>query len=203
MLVEYGAIENLQSYVDSMPKAALEGARIALNDVATGEGLAIFRDAVAEEANFPPGYLNNDRLGITQRATIGDLAVTVTGRFRATSLARFAQGAVLGGKAGVQVTVKRGQSRTIKRGFLIKLKSGNNPDKFNLGLAIRLKPGEKLTNTSGAQTISLDKGLYLLYGPSVDQIFRSVGPDETPVVLKQVETEFFRQFFRLVDKKGR
>ena len=192
--VEYSAIQGLQDYVEAMPRAAIEGARIALNDVAAGSGLAIFRNAVADEIDFPPGYLNDDRLGVESRATNSNLAVTIVGRDRPTSLARFVSQVNLPGKYGVTVQVKRGRTRQIKRGFIIRLKNGNK------GLAIRLKPGERLSNTTGAKQIGANTGLYLLYGPSVDQVFREVGPDKTPEVLAEVEQEFYRQFFRLSGK---
>lgn len=203
MRVEYGALKDLQTYLGALPEAATEAARIALNDTAEGPGLAVFKKAVVEEANFPPGYLTDSRLGVTKKARNADLAVTITGRFRATSLARFVQNPVLGQKGGVRVEVKRGQSRTLSSAFLIRLKAGKTltNDNFNLGLAIRLKPGEKLRNTVGARPIALDKGLYLLYGPSVEQIFRETGPEQAPQVLKLVEQEFYRQFFRLTGGK--
>ena len=205
METEFGALADLQQYIDGMPKAATEAARLSLNDIAEGPGLAIFRDAVAEEANFPPGYLNDSRLGVTKRAKNADLATTITGRFRATSLARFVANPVPGRRGGVRVEVKRGQSRVLPRAFIVRLRAGatTSNDKFNVGLAIRLKPGETLRNTKGARAVALDKGLYLLYGPSVDQIFRETGPQEAPEVLKLVEQEFYRQFFRLAGGKRR
>lgn len=200
LLAEFGAIDGLQAYVDSMPKAALEAARIALNDVAEGEGLAMIRADVDKEADFPSGYLTNDRLGVTSRAKNNDLAVTITGRFRATSLARFVKNRDIATsrKFGVELGVKRGVAKQrIERAFLVRLRAGAtaNNDNFNLGLAIRLKPGEALRNSTAA--VKLDKGLYLLYGPSIDQIFREVGPKDAPDILQRIEREFYRQFFRL------
>ena len=187
--VEYSAIGDLQRYVDAMPEAATTAARIALNDVVSGEGLAIYRKAVDAEIEFPPGYINDDRLGIGQRATVNNLAVSVVGRFRPTSLARFVQQGNAPGQYGVKVQVKRGSVRTIKRGFLIKLRNGNQ------GLAVRVRKGERLTSSTGAKKLGDD--LYLLYGPSVDQVFRSTAGEATPGVLDKVCAEFFRQFFRL------
>lgn len=196
--VEYSAISDLENYVAAMPDAALTAARIALNDVAEGEGLALYKRAIEQDVNFPPGYVNDKRFGVTNKAKKNDLAVTITARFRATSLARFAEGASFGRqKTGVRVQVERGKSVTLRKAFLVKLKAGNTAirDNYNVGLAIRLKPGETLHNTRGAFAVALDKGLYLLYGPSIDQVFREAGPAETPEVLKRVDVEFNRQFF--------
>ena len=67
--------------------------------------------------------------------------------------------------------------------------------KYNLGLAIRLRPGEKLQNKVAARRV--EKGLYLLYGPSVDQVFRSrdgtgVATDLVPDIEQDLSDEFIR-----------
>lgn len=195
--INFSAIDNLVDYVEAFPVKARTAARIALNDVADGEGLAMLRRDVEAEVSFPAGYLNDERLGVTSRARDNSLAVVITGRQRATSLARFARGQSVATKGGITVTVKPGNSKPIKRGWLVNLRRGN-ADGGNLGLAIRLKPGEKLQNKHDVQRIKLDDNVYLLYGPSVDQVFRDVAVDDAPAILQQVEREFFRQFFRLV-----
>jgi hypothetical protein len=193
------ALDGLERYVGSMPKASREAARIALNDVASGEGLALLRQETNDQVAFPPGYLNDERLGVTERARDTSLRVVITGRQRATSLARFASGQTPASTRGrgVRVTVKPGSAREIERGFLVNLRRGN-ADGGNLGLAIRLKPGEILRNKTEVKRIALDTNVYLLYGPSVDQVFRDVALDESPELLRMAEREFFRQFFRLV-----
>lgn len=197
--INFKAIDGLVDYVEAFPKAAPMAARIALNDVADGEGLAILRRDVEAQVAFPVGYLNDQRLGVTSRARDSSLSVTISGRQRATSLARFARGQTIAGTrgGGVTVSVHPGKSKRIKRGWLVSLKRGN-ADGGNLGLAIRLKPGESLRNKNKVPMTKLDDNVYLLYGPSVDQVFRDVAVDDAPEILQKVEREFFRQFFRLV-----
>jgi hypothetical protein len=76
---------------------------------------------------------------------------------------------------------------------LLNLRSGN------IGLGIRLKNGETLTNTVGAKLITSGPlaGVALLYGPSVDQVFRTVAVDISPALLQELSVEFLRQFERL------
>ena len=68
----------------------------------------------------------------------------------------------------------------------------------NMGLAIRLKPGERLANTQGA--VRLTRGnrpgdnVWLLYGPSVNQVLRDVATRDTPAILRNVSLEFLRQW---------
>ena len=73
----------------------------------------------------------------------------------------------------MQVQVKPGTTKVIPRAFLLRLRAGTAEidTKATLGLAIRLKPGEKL---AGAYAKKMNaSGLYLLYGPSVDQALLS------------------------------
>lgn len=202
VIVEYDALEDLSTYIEGFPVAARQSARIALNDVAEGEGLAVYRKAIEEQVDFGEGYLTSDRLGVTSKARDQNLAVTITGRQRATSLARFAKGQTVQStrRKGVRVRVKAGGGDSlIQNAWLVRLRKGSaaSRDGFNLGLAIRLEPGERLRNKREVRSVQLDQNVYLLYGPSVDQVFRDVAVTDTPAVLEKVGQEFFRQFFRL------
>jgi hypothetical protein len=209
-LIEFDALLDLEDYVGAFPEASKEAAKIALNDVAEGEGLAVYRKAINEQIDYPDGYLTTDRLGVTSKATLSRLAVTITGRQRATSLARFAQGQTVQStrRKGVRVKVKRGGGGGLmERAWLVRLNRGSSAsrDNYNLGLAIRLEPGERLRNKREVRSVQLDQNVYLLYGPSVDQVFRDVALTDTPPVLEKVGDEFFRQFFRLTkgSRRGR
>lgn len=208
VLVEYDALTDLSQYLDAFPEKTVEAARIALNDVASGEGLAVYRKAIEQDIDFPDGYLTTDRLGVTNKASNRDLAVTITGRQRATSLARFARGQTVQStrRKGVRVKVKRGGAEQLMgRAWLVRLNRGSSAsrDNFNVGLAIRLEPGERLRNKREVRSVQLDQNVYLLYGPSVDQIFRDVAVTDTPPVLDKIGAEFFRQFIRLTKGSSR
>jgi len=192
----------IEKYFDGLPGITTEAARIALNDTARGPALGLARMQMNNEINFPNGYLKGDRLGVSKLASNADLEAVITGRDRATSLARFATSGQVGGKNGVTVEVGKGKSRHLKRAFMIKLKSGKTMDgsTFNVGLAIRLAQGETLNNRhlpANTHASSLGSGVVLLYGPSVDQVFKAVASDIQPDVAKALTNEFFRQFDRL------
>ena len=72
----------------------------------------------------------------------------------------------------------------MNRAFLMNLRSGN------LGLAVRLAPGERIDNKR--RMVQMSNGLYLLYGPSVDQVFRSVAEDVSADAGDFLEQEFLR-----------
>jgi hypothetical protein len=171
-----------------------------MNQTIDRKGMPAIRKEVQKQANFPPGYINKDRLAITQRATDSDLTVKITARHRPTSLARFAQGQAFTTpqrRGYVRVRVHAG--KVIRRAFFVRLRRGRDTsDGFNLGLAIRLKPGERLQGRKlGGSGVQLAPNLYLLYGPSVDQVFREAGPDAVIGVLPDLEREYRRQFVRL------
>jgi hypothetical protein len=154
---------------------------------------------IRDEVNFPAQYLSpaGKRLWVAKKATKADLEGRVRARARATSLARFVSGVPQINKPGVRVEIAPGKARFLKRAFVVRLRAGsaNIDTKSNLGLAVRLKPGEVLRNKSDVRR--LDRGLYLLYGPSVDQVFMArdgsgVAEEISDDTVDRMETEFLR-----------
>lgn len=149
-----------------------------------------------EQVNFKASYLSEGqgRLTIGRPATKADLQSKITGRFQPTSLARFVVGNPAARKAGVRVEVAPGFAKLMKRAFIINLPQGKNLDVaggvFNRGLAIRLKPGERLQHKY--KMVQMKDGLYLLYGPSVDQLLSTIAPEMLPDVEGWLEDEFAR-----------
>lgn len=154
---------------------------------------------IRDQVNFPASYVSpaQKRLYVSKKAQRSDLEARIAARTRATSLARFVSGQMQLRKQGVRVEIAPGKARFMKRAFLVRLRAGNAAldTRSNLGLAIRLRPGEQLRNKSDVRR--LDRGLYLLYGPSVDQVFRArdgsgVAEDISPDLAEMMETEFLR-----------
>ncbi len=155
---------------------------------------------IREEVNLPARFVGpaQRRLYVSKQATNGNLESKITAQGRATSLARFVRGSPKTNAAGVYVEVQPGKPRFLKKAFLIKLPPGNESvtdTKFNLGLAIRLRKGETLSNKISARRVA--SGLYVLYGPSVSQVFRAndntgVAEDMIPEIEKKLTAEFLR-----------
>jgi hypothetical protein len=195
---DLGKILDLENFLAATPDVTRRAVSLSMNDVLSGAGLARFRKAVSAEVNFPVGYVD-DKIQFGQHATPTRLVASIIGRQRPTSLARFATTGVIGGKGGVTVRVKKG-SKTFTEGFLVRLRAGASitDDGYNVGLAIRLKPGQTINKKDTSKMVHLGSNVVLLYGPSVDQILRNeVAEAETPEVVQAVATEFFRQFARL------
>lgn len=199
--VDLAAVLNLEEFLRDAPETTRKAASIAMNEVIGGSGLARYRRAITDQVNLPPSYVNDSRFGVDQRATPDNLVTSLIARQRPTSLARFASGGAIGGKGGVSVRVKKqGSPSFMKSAFLVRLKAGTAAiaDNFNVGLAIRLKPGQTLNKKDASRMVHLEANVVLLYGPSIDQILNnSVIEAETPEVIDATATEFYRQFARL------
>lgn len=200
--VNLSDVLELEDFLAAVPDVTRQAASQAINSVLAGPGLAEYRKGISDQIELPTGYLNNDRLGVTQKSTPSRLEGRITGRQRATSLARFATSGSVGSRGGVSVKVKKGGGSTfIKNAFKVRLKSGStlDNDNFNVGLALRLKPGQTVSGKRDtSRMVRLDANVVLLYGPSIDQVLRNdVADAKTPEVVNKVATEFFRNFQRL------
>lgn len=180
----------MQGYFEKFPTLAAEAAAMAINEVSAGAGLSAIRRDMRSQIEFPSGYIEGDRLKLQRRATPNNLEAIIRGRDRPTSLARFAQGQTPGNTRGrpLQVRVKRGSTRILRNAFMVNLRNGN------VGIAVRLKDGEELRNTDAA--IPLAKNVYLLYGPSVEQVFQGVAQDNTSFIADNVRKRFVHHFSR-------
>lgn len=192
-------LEGLAQYFRTAADAAVPAMRMAINDVATRGGMALIREEMTDQIAFPSGYLTGDRIGVTKRATNASLEAVITGRKRATSLARFTSARSVNQKGGVSVRVSKGRTTYLKQAWLVRLKKGASldEDNYNIGLAIRLRPGEKLNKKTVHQSWLVAGQVALLYGPSVDQVFQEVAGDVVDPISEMVQDEFFRQFARL------
>lgn len=196
-------LEGVMEQAQIEPKIELALMR-ALNASANW-GRTRMSEEIRKQVNFGARYLtsgDNARLRVRQRASRSKLEAIIHGRDRPTSLARFTNDKVLaggkrrrarGGKVGVRVRVKAGSAgKIIERAFLMRLRNNN------LGLAVRTD-GSKPTGAYKPKAIG--KNLWLLYGPSVDQVLWSVRRQDG--VIREVEPRIVeymeKEFWRLMD----
>jgi hypothetical protein len=174
----------------------------ALNRTAK-HGRTRIAEGIHDQVNFPVGYLkpNTGRLTVVNNATKSNLEVRIRARGGPTSLARFAVGNPKpSARGGVTVMVSPGKARFMRRAFVMKLRSGNNDieTKNNLGLAMRLRPGETIQNKRYFRRV--ESNLYLLYGPSVDQVFRAQDGNGVASEMSEYLSEFLEdEFSRLIE----
>lgn len=201
IFLEAEGLTDFQHYLKIAPDIATTAARVSLNQTMRRKGLKMAQDAMLAQVAFPRGYLSGlagngePRFRIFHPATNDRLYTGLRGRFEPTSLSRFATNRpqFVGGRhrrgQSIYVRVDPGATRELKNSFFIKLRNGN------IGLGVRLN-GKTLTNTTGAKLITSGplKGVALLYGPSVDQVFRTVAVDISQPLLDELALEFMRQF---------
>lgn len=182
------ALRDLESIPADLQRAALQAINRTLDRTRTASAREM-----QQQVNFAARYLSGSdgRLQISQKATGDSLEGAITARFRPTSLARFSTGTP-GSRNGVRVEVAPGFAKYMRRAFLVRLRAGNDnlDTRSNLGLAIRLRPGETIQNKK--KVVRLRDNVYLLYGPSVDQVFQSVAADQAPAAADFLEAEFLR-----------
>lgn len=211
IIIDTTGLREYQRYLGMYPDIAPRAARLAINQTAERQGLTLARQAMLEQVAFPPNYLSGTdgtgqkRFRLKYRATDSQLEAGIVGQFTPTPLARFSPARAkfvrragrhsrrAGG--GIPVTIQPGRTVTLKRAFLLNLRSGN------VGLGIRLRPGEHLEKTIGAKLITSGPlaGVALLYGPSVDQVFRTVAVDISEPLLNYLQSEFLRQILRMTN----
>ena len=192
-VIAVDGLEALKS-IEDLPAAIVRAARQAVNRT-TDRARTLNAREIRNQVNFPAQYLspNGDRLTVVKKASGDDLEGVVRGRSRPTALARFSTGSPGGNaKKGVRLAVKPGSSVVMERAFLFKLRAGGDSieTRNNLGLAIRTPRGRRPDNAY--KPVKIADGLWLLFGPSIDQVFRGTARDSAPEVARLLEQEFLR-----------
>lgn len=195
-------LDRLADYYRRYPQLAERAGVTATNDTAA-HALALARRAVRQDANLTASYINDpDKLRIAKRAGGVSGEAVVLANARPIMLARYAVGGGFGRQKGVTVKVKRsGASKRMKRAFLLPLKRGawdadTGAGIYNRGLAIRLPEGESIRNKRVAKRLKGLGNTWLLYGPSVHQIFRQSLPQIAEASGNYFERQFLRQLNR-------
>lgn len=180
------------------PERLARAQMMAINTVARDGRSMLARD-VRDQVKLPAKAVSpqGKRLYVAQKATQTRREAIIRATGRPTSLAQYTTGPKSKNTEGVMVEVKPGHARLMRRAFYMRLPAGatSTDTKYNLGLAVRLRPGEALRRKLTARKMA--SGLYLLYGPSVDQIFQSndgsgLAEDRSPFLADRLEAEFLR-----------
>lgn len=199
--VEPRGLDQFEELLRALGQAVEPSAASALNDAAV-YGRRLGSQEIRRQINFKANYLDGGRLAITKRASDSDLEAVVTGRDRPTSLARFRQGAPRFGQQRVPPRVRvgaSGGSKQVRGAFFMRLRRGNSvitAENANIGLAIRLKEGERIKNKN--QMLPIGGGLYLLYGPSVGQVYRTVSEKTADPVSALLASRFAHHLGRRI-----
>jgi len=143
-------------------------------------------EAIRSQVAFPASYLNpaEGRLIVKAYASTASLSGRIGARVDPTSLARFVKGNPKpGAPGGVTVEIKPGRAVVMPKAFLVRLANAN------MGLAVRSKgppAGAYLPK-------AFSNGLWLLYGPSISQVFDGTRAEVAPAAAEFLEQEYNRQ----------
>lgn len=173
-LVESREAEQFIGEVSAMQERAMVR---ALNKTGPHTRTQMDRE-IRNQVAFPASYLrpSTKRLFVAKKAKMGALETVIEGRGRPTSLARFIKGGAASAKnrrgsgKDITVEVKPGSSQQISRAWVVSLPGA--VDSANFGLAVRTPEGQRPKGAYAPK--KLDNNVWLLYGPSVDQVLYSV-----------------------------
>ena len=192
--------------LERFPREASKAAVVAINDTLS-KGRTMSKREIMNQVNLPASYLDGKskegrRLDTRKVVKLGqEMSGSIIGRRRPTSLYRFdAQQlyapAKNGGRkrTGVSVKVDRTTKR-IPKAFIMNLKGGNH------GVAIRLPKGETPRRRWNGRPLYKNntQNVYLLYGPSVNQVFDDVAEEIRSELSTILGREFQRQLARFID----
>lgn len=201
LTIQLKGAKEFQQYLRLFPQASRRAVKDTVN-AGTKFAFAESSREMRKQVNLPQSYIGSaaagNRLKIARYATEEVPVGVISARKRPVSLARFALDKMLARRGGVSVVVKPGSARRMASAFIIKLRAGKSvaEDQFNLGLAMRIKPGESIRNKRAKPFSTRDPTLFLLYGPSVDQVFQTVRAQVVPKVEDFLGLEYLRQFDR-------
>lgn len=208
------ALGSISRRMDKAAGSVRKASVFAVNEAARFGRAAAIRE-MDNQITLGRKYMSDNMLVSKARLTAGEVSASITGKQRPVSLSRFLVNKSLrntftslkkGEKSPLLKTRVRkgGAAKNMPKAFLIRMRSGRelSETKYNIGMAIRLPNGQSVSGRhKGLRPYAKGKNssLYLLHGPSVDQLFRSIvdtaGLDDT--IAERAQGEFLRQIARL------
>lgn len=195
--ISSAGIQGLASFVARTPEVAAEAAKLAVGDAAEW-GRNLSKREMASAVNLPADALAGRRFRISQRPTTANPEAVISADNNPLGLSRFVVSQKARGAAHPKVRILVGGATKsfsdpdIKGSYSFLIPTPGGAD--GVGLALRTK--EPLRNSQAARKIGRD--LYLLSGPSVNQMFGQLMPTIVPRVEAKLQTEFARQYERLI-----
>ena len=181
-------LENLDAYVRRFGDNANKAASMTLNDTARWARTRL-KSQMQADIRLTESAFTGKRLYVAEFANPGHLQVTVRGDKQGYSLSRFAVDKPVRLARSPLLQIKRGGPAVqVKRGFFLPAPNGA------LGLAVRTNG--PLAKGKGRK---VGPNLYILFGPSPDQMMRRLAPELVPSVQQHVLVEFNRQINRLIN----
>ena len=163
----------------------------AINKAAE-KGVTASRRAIASEVALTQAYIR-DRMAL-QRATAAQAVAVIRARKRATTLARFSARQLTRSAPGAKGDARRGIGSGRKQGGVsVKVKTQGPRKAMPKAFLIPLRAGgEAGANGFGVFTRQ-GRSIRHRYGPSVDQVFRSIRNQVAPGIAQDLEVQIVKQ----------
>lgn len=188
--IDLGNLLDLRTYFEAMPERTERAAALAINRVAERQAQTLIKREMLKNIAFKYGYVTK-HIGVGKYASPSNLYAVIEAKDTPTTLFRFTGMSVAPrGKTKVKVTVGTGNTKIMDGAFYATLRG--TPQ-----VMLRTKtnaPPRGIARGGGKQ---IAPHLWLLYAPSVDQVFRTVADDEIPAIENELVYEFRRQFARI------
>jgi len=176
MAVAYVALENITSVGNLREALERHGPTLlrAVNDAGRWAHAEARKRVQADDINWPGGYINDKTLSFRPARDLlrgNSGSAIIKARSRPSTLTRFNAATAQDGKTrGVRVEVIRGKPKTIWKAFF---------GRFDDNVLVMMREGDyrQLPHINAHKYVW--NGLVSLYGPSVDQVFKTHrdGPD--------------------------
>ncbi len=189
IVVSSTGIRGLEDAIRRQPEIARKAAQFAVNDAIEWSRVHI-KAGILKQVDVPADSIPPARFGITRRAKPGALEATLSASNQGLGLIRFVTSPRVARAKSPTVRIKPGGAEVkLDRAFLIPTPKA--PGSF--ALAVRAPGG--LSKSRAARRIP-GSDVYILSGPSPNQLLANIAPTLLPEIELRLQREYARQFER-------
>ena len=190
IVISSTGIRGLEEAIRRQPEMAKQAAKFAVNDTIEWAKTRI-KTGIEQQVAVPKDSITPARFGITRRATSQELEARLSASNQGLGLIRFVTSQRIARAKAPTVRVKPGGAAVkLERAFLIPTPKA--PGSF--ALAVRAPGG--LAKSRAARRIP-GSDVYILSGPSPNQLLANIAPALLPTIQTRLQQEYARQFERL------
>ena len=190
IVVSSTGIRGLEDAIRRQPEIARKAAQFAVNDTIEWSRVRI-KAGILQQVAVPADSITPARFGITRRAKPNALEAALSASNQGLGLIRFVTSPRVARAKSPTVRIKPGGAAVkMERAFLIPTPKA--PGSF--ALAVRAPGG--LAKSRAARRIP-GSDVYILSGPSPNQLLANIAPTLLPAIQTRLQQEYARQFERL------
>ena len=191
IVVSSTGIRGLEDAIRRQPEIARKAAQFAVNDTIEWSRVRI-KAGILQQVAVPADSITPARFGITRRAKPNALEAALSASNQGLGLIRFVTSPRVARAKSPTVRIKPGGAAVkMERAFLIPTPGAKTA---SFALAVRAPGG--LAKSRAARRIP-GSDVYILSGPSPNQLLANIAPTLLPTIQTRLQQEYARQFERL------